>query len=51
MKYDTSNKLHLIVDHIPSDRVTACKPSIFPYCIIALNCYKISFCTEFPIRI
>ena len=51
VKHDTTDKLHIVVDHIPGHFVTAGHPVVLPYSIISLDAHEILCCAEVAVEI
>ncbi|MPM15787.1 hypothetical protein SDC9_62159 [bioreactor metagenome] len=48
---NTTNKLHIVMDHIPYNLVSAGNPTIAPYSVISLNGNEILHCCKVPVKI
>ena len=51
MKDYTTDKLDIIMHHIPGDLVSACHPVVLPQSIIAVNGHELLGCTEIAVKI
>lgn len=51
MEDDTSDDLHVIVDHIPGDLVSAGHPMALPQCLVAFDLHEVMGSTEIPVEI
>ena len=51
MEDDTTDKLHVIVHHVPSDLVSACHPVVLPYCVVAFNADELLCSTEVTVKL
>ena len=51
MEDDTSDDLHVIVDHIPGDLVSAGHPMVLPQCLVAFDLHEVMRSTEIPVEI
>jgi len=51
MQNDTTEKLNIIMHHIPSNLITSSHPMILINRFVALDTYKIMLCCQIPVKI
>ena len=51
MKNDTTDQLHIIMDHIPGHLVTTGHPMVLPKCIIPFDAHKLLGCTKVTVEL